>query len=312
LGHELDSKTTGRGCIELKGVLTILGDLGIVPTTEKGEALLKEKIIMSVPHHTKKSAPAVSLNSGTEPTAASGFFFDFDQFLRAVKYVRKLSMKRREPGLVHFFERHATRRDGESIVDLRGACHVLDDAGLTPRTREQQQVIAELFMDLDESGSSALGFQQVVKLVCHIIERKERKTRAQLKAYSKSMGIDGNQFHQHVTTFQDLASVEHNALGQRTTKQLLENYGRKLEGEAFAKIYAQLDTNNSNILELSEFLRLIGHLERDRRETQEIAALAEKVKKTGGKVQKQVAPFHILPPSFEDFLGGIPNLATSH
>jgi len=183
---------------------------------------------------------------------------------------------------------------------------VLEGLQLTPRNKEQQQVIAELFLDLDLRGTAKLTQAEMMMMVCRIIEYEERKTRAQLKAYAKHVGLVPSSFPEYISIFQELDSGDCNALGPRTTKQLMEKYGRVLQPEAFTKFYGQLDTNYSNTLEFPEFLRLLAHLERDKREQEEAELAKEQGQNNknhkGQNNKKKATPFHCLPPSFEEYL----------
>merc|ERR1711879_155208 len=126
-----------------------------------------------------------------------------------------------------------------------------------------------------------------------------------MKAYSEYIELDVEKFQCYVDMFEELDVGDNNALGQRTTKQLLTNYDKSLTSQAFIELYAQLDSNFNHVLELPEFLRLLGHLERDRREKEELAKLEEQKKNGTAKPNtkpKKLTPFNVLPTSFDDFL----------
>lgn len=270
--------------IDLQGVVTILGDIGVTPISERVEGSVRG-LLNYLPHGLAHSK-----------------FFDINEFLMAIKHIRKMNMKRREVGLAHLFERHS--RKGR-ILDYRSVSQILSDYGLTPRTWEQQHLVGELMMDLDVHGKSEMSFQDVSLLVCRIIEHQEQKHRARLKAYAEYIELDVEKFQSYVDMFEDLDAGDNNALGQRTTKQLLTNYDKTLTSQAFSELYAQLDTNFNHTLELPEFLRLLGHLERDRREKEDLAKLEEQKKNGTAKPNtkpKKLTPFNILPASFDEFL----------
>lgn len=301
--------------IEFKGVLTILGDLGVVPTPETCQGQSREMIMNSVALSRLSVFKKSLKGEASVQEKAEIQWFNFSEFLCAVQHVRRQNIKAREPELLPIWEKYAEKEKGDTLkkrdlkkrnLDLRCASLVLNDCGLTPRSQGQQQVIAELFMDLDERGTSAITFAEIVNLVCRIIERKEQKSRAQFKAYATSIGLNAATFQDHVCWFEELHGGQQ-GLGQRTTRTVLTTYGKNLSPEAFLDFYSQLDTNFNHTLELPEFLRLVGHLERERSEIEEIEAqkAAEalgKSQKGGKKEKKTLTPFTVLPPSFEEFL----------
>lgn len=282
--EDQDSPKLQNTKIDLHGMVTILGDIGVMPISERIEGSVRE-LLSHMPH-------GLGLAK----------FFDFNEFLLTIKHIRRLHMKRREPEISPLFEKHARKK---KAIDYRGVSQVLCDYGLTPRTWEQQHLVGELMMDLEVRGDSFMTFKEVSMLVCRIIEHQEQKHRARLKAYSVYIELDIEKFQSYVDMFERLDTSDKNSVGQRTAKQLLTDYDKDLTPQAFSELYTQLDSNSNQTLELPEFLRLLGHLERDRREKEEVAKQEEQ-KKNGTAKQnvkpKKVTPFNILPTSFEDFL----------
>jgi hypothetical protein len=171
---EEERKSIPQTKIDFQGVRTLLGDLGVVPTNAKSEGAIREFV-------SRGKTLLRKVNDGQ-------CNFDFPEFLKCVEYVRKVYMRRQESRLRQLFDKHV--RQGANALDYRGTTKVLQELGHTPRTREQQKIIADILMDLDMHGRSDLKFQQLERLVCRITESKEEKHRAQLKAYAWHFGID--------------------------------------------------------------------------------------------------------------------------
>jgi len=282
--------------IDLRGVLNILGDFGILPITEN-----RERDVTKVIFEAKASSPNARNHPVHRDTTAvteqgnhvdEALLFDFSEFLLTVKHLRKINTGLRQRDLQPLFDKYA--RNHRNSLDLRGACSVLAEVGLTPRNREQQEIIGELFRDLDANGTGTICFTELTQLIGRIYEWKERRSRGHLKSYATSIGLDAECFQDYVSAFQELDNSDCNALGQRTIKRLLTNVGKKLTSEEFSELYERLDNNFSNILELPEFLRLLAFLERDREQA--------KIEPVKSKKELKNQMWDLLPPSYEDFM----------
>lgn len=285
------------GFLEKDEIMQVLADRGILPKTklqirEVEQIIAESKRVALVKQNTlsglRSSATTASMPitipvvPSSDSTGSSRFHrastsakndlgaiaetesqkvqFNFSEFLLLIKRVRRLNSEIQDNELATVFNRYDADRSGE--LDMREVSILLNDVGLQPRSREDQDGIMLLLQEVDEDGSNTFSLDEFKTLVSRIKERKEKVTRQRQLQYGEFLGHNVEQFKQLLNLFFELDEACTGALGPMDIKRLLSRLRKKFTDKDFQRIFANMDQDNSGFLDFPEFLQLMATLER--------------------------------------------------
>lgn len=143
-------------------------------------------------------------------------------------------------------------------MSLAECSRLLENVGLSPKTRQEQRHIAVLLEAMDEDGSGELDFeefahlcQRVQEMLQIILHQDELKT-------AKSLHITVAQLHEYKSVFEHLDVHETGQLSLEIVRGIVDSLHITISGDELYAIFTEVDDDESGFIEFGEFLKLLS------------------------------------------------------
>lgn len=107
---------------------------------------------------------------------------NFAEFLMLMLMVRNIHRKAQQPELQEVFDSYDLNHSG--YIDVKECIGLLDNIGLTPKSREEQVKIRMIWDEVDENGDGSFSFNEFQVLVHRVQEHLDRLTRKEEEDYA--------------------------------------------------------------------------------------------------------------------------------
>lgn len=180
----------------------------------------------------------------------------FQEFLHLILGIRGLSSQRRHEDLQELFS--SFDQDGSGSMSLAECSRLLENLGLSPKTRQEQRHIAVLLEAMDEDGSGELDFDEFAHLCQRVQEMLQLVVHHEELQAAKSLHITATQLQEYKSVFHVLDPDESGKLTLATVRGIVDGLHIHISGDDLYEIFAEVDEDGSGAVEFSEFLKLIS------------------------------------------------------
>eukprot|EP00746_Dinoflagellata_sp_MGD_P078489 gnl/MRDRNA2_/MRDRNA2_31382_c0_seq1.p1 gnl/MRDRNA2_/MRDRNA2_31382_c0~~gnl/MRDRNA2_/MRDRNA2_31382_c0_seq1.p1 ORF type:complete len:741 (+),score=193.92 gnl/MRDRNA2_/MRDRNA2_31382_c0_seq1:42-2264(+) len=185
---------------------------------------------------------------------------NFREFLVLMSQAKIMIREKRQQELRTLFESYDSDQSGE--LGAAEIVKIIEDFGIQPKTRQEQDQIKEVLQEVDEDGSGSLEFNEFQTLIQRIMVRLQRMERdAQIKVAS-DLGFSTMQVKEYRTAFDTLDPEGSGALNITAVRQVLRMLSMNVSSDELRQIFDELDEDSSGYLEFAEFLHFIKMTEK--------------------------------------------------
>jgi calmodulin len=235
--HDLFAKADkdATGTLSWREAKMLLHEFGLVPKSFKERRQIDEML------------KAVDENTDQQ--------LSFGEFLELSRLVRSYQQEKNRAQLQECFHRHD--RDGNGKLTMQELSSLLGELGCAPRTREEQEELAQLYVLVDADGSGFIDFAEFRNLAQRIDEKLRGMRHEHEEEYAKSIGFSDETLRDLRWCFESLDSDGSGQLDKLEARQAFSIMRLQVSQEAFESAFAALDIDRSGELSFREFLDLM-------------------------------------------------------
>jgi len=178
--------------------------------------------------------------------------WSFGEFLELARRVRKWHQDRKEDELRDRFEKYDKDHTGTLCVEE--ISQLLIDVGSAPRTRKEQEELAQLIAVVDEDGNGNVDFHEFQVLTQRIQEKLNSTRYEQEVEYALSLGFTAAQLRDLRWVFDTLDANGSERLDAQEVRAGLAMMNLHVSSQSFDNAFSQLDVDRSGELDFKEFL----------------------------------------------------------
>lgn len=224
--------TDDSGKLDQGEVLRALKEFGVYPkTVEEGLALQK------MFYQTDEDGDAQ---------------YDFKEFLEIVEQIRSRDRMIRADGQKQLFKR--LDKDGSGALSIPEIAPLLDQLGMAPRNRVEQEELAHIIHSADEDGSQVIDFDEFQIFCQRVRERLDRLRFEDEIEDAMKMDFTMPQLRDMRWVFDSLDEDSSGVLRAEELQSCLEMLGKRVKRSEFELIFKELDDDGSGELDFKEFL----------------------------------------------------------
>lgn len=231
--------TDNSGDLDRMEILDVLLEFGVVPRG-KAEQERVEKVIKDCDHN----------GNGV---------IDFTEFLGMVQEIREECKRGREEHLRGAFAIHDRHKNG--ILTTGEVVGLLNELGLIPKTREEQDEIKQLLQDVDLDHSGELNFDDFQTLYQHASERLRGVHRRREETMAAGLGFDMRRLCEFREAFYTLDQDGSEELSITCLRRAMMLLGKNLSTHDLLSLFQTVDEDGSGAIDFGEFLILMKMIE---------------------------------------------------
>lgn len=186
--------------------------------------------------------------------------FNFREFLVLMSQAKNMIKEKRQAELQTLFETYDA--DGSGELGAAEIVRIIEDFGIQPKTREEQDQIKEVLQEVDEDGSGSLEFNEFQTLIQRILVRLQRMERDKEMKVAQELGFSTNQVREYHKGFDALDPDGTGQLNISAVRQVLRMLHMNISSDELRIVFEELDEDGSGFLEFIEFLHFIKMTER--------------------------------------------------
>lgn len=223
--------------------------------------------------------------------------FTFPEFLECVREIRKYKQSKERARHIQLFERYD--RDDSGYLNSAELSKLIEDLGLCPKNRQEQDQLAYLMSQVDEDGSGFIDFEEFQSL-CQRIDEKLKIFRFEEELeYAMSLGFSETQLRDLRWVFDTLDVDSSQKLDEHEVKSGLVMMRKHVSPDAFQAAFKSLDKDGSGEFDFLEFLMFMKMMHEGEEET---AKLAPKAKNLDVRVLKRVLEYFRISKTYANSL----------
>jgi len=183
----------------------------------------------------------------------------FSDLLKLILDARVIARRGREEALRELFM--GMVKEGNDSLGLGECSRMLQQMGLSPRSRAQQRQIAILFETADEDGSGDYSFEEFAGLFQLVHEMLQRLKRRQECEASRQLGISPQQIEEYLEAFDLFDEAHSGELRVEDVRRLMDALRVSISGAVLSALVREVDVDESGLIEFDEFLVLMSLVE---------------------------------------------------
>lgn len=230
----------GSGYLDHEETMAALNDIGLLPKTRAERAEIEDL--------------CQKLDTDCDKQ------FCFREFLVLMSRAKIMIREKRQADLQALFEAYDS--DGSGELGSTEIVKIIEDFGIQPKTREEQDQIKEVLQEVDEDGSGSLEFNEFQTLIQRILVRLQRMQRDNELRVAKELGFSTQQLKEYHKAFDTLDPEGGGHLNISSIRQVLRMLHMNVSSDELRVVFQELDEDKSGFLEFSEFLKFIKMTEK--------------------------------------------------
>eukprot|EP00746_Dinoflagellata_sp_MGD_P165356 gnl/MRDRNA2_/MRDRNA2_94571_c0_seq1.p1 gnl/MRDRNA2_/MRDRNA2_94571_c0~~gnl/MRDRNA2_/MRDRNA2_94571_c0_seq1.p1 ORF type:complete len:853 (-),score=198.59 gnl/MRDRNA2_/MRDRNA2_94571_c0_seq1:40-2598(-) len=253
--HQFD--TDGSGYLDCSEYLEMIKGLGLLPRAASARPEIDQLIrdtwdaCQGLPVRDSDSGRLVPGESLDERSSG----IDLKSFVSLIIAIREKNGERKTEELMKIFSRFDRDRSGE--LNVSEISNVLEEMGMNPKTKEEQEIIFAIIQDVDDKGTGELVFEAFQVLIQRYTERlRIRQLKADLKFCSK-LGFSEAEYKEFRQCFDQFDKDGSNSLDVREVRAVLCLLHLDVSAERLREAFDKLDRDGSGELEFTEFVQLM-------------------------------------------------------
>lgn len=231
---------------------------GTLDDIEVRGALLEYGLMPRKPEVREKVEKLIRESTRDEKERKKGI--TFIGFLDLLKKLRQINAEAAREDLSVLFK--SCDKDGSGELNMAEVAILITQAGLTPRSQEDQDEIKQLLLDVDKDGSGELDFDEFCLLVQLIGEKLRGGEIMRQNETAKRLGFTNEQLFELRTAFFDLDADGDGGLSIDECRQTLNLLRQNMTSDELNEIFDSLDIDGNGEIDFEEFLQFmktIGH-----------------------------------------------------
>jgi len=224
-----------NGTLARNELLRVLGEFGLLPKS------LKERL----------EVDAILQEVDTNGDAC----IDFCEFLHLTSLIRSNAVEKRRIQNNAIFEKYD--RDGNRQLSIEEISALLSDLGIVPTDRKEQEELAVLIRQVDQSSDGFIDFEEFQTLCQRIDEHLKSMHYQQEIDYALHLGFSEGQLYELRCAFDALDVDASGRLDAQEVRSGLAMMRKHVSQEMFDSSFAVLDADGSGELDFKEYLDLM-------------------------------------------------------
>lgn len=251
----------GSGELDHQEIVAMLAQFGVLPRASaapqnEGKRQQQRRKSRREEHH---DVLAEVLEDIKEPGDDDSGDLDFRQYVLLVQRLRERAMEDRRELLYEVFRHYDQDCSGE--LSMSEVSKVLEDLGLSPRTRDELEEIQQLYEDVDKDGSQTLDFDEFAFLCARVSEKLRAMQREKEKILAKQLNFSDKELEDLHTAFETLDTNGNEGLTINDVRKALEMMRCHIDGDELRETFKRLDHDHTGLLDFGGWLRLMRIIE---------------------------------------------------